>query len=312
MTAPGWQRGSGWGWIWGEDDEIGALNAVSGPAAVLAALRGVTDGRVHDLGVLVDRASFLAPPHVGTEVVAFRTPDGLGRDSGTGFGAPGVSFNTSMVVVSDHAGTQIDGLCHATYGADRHWYNGYRADRDGGDFGPARAGAHTLPPVVAPGVLVDVAAAKGVDELAARYPITPSDLEAALERQGTDVETGDVVLIRTGALRHWGQTGTDHDRLAGPDTAGLTLASARWLVEKKGAVLIGSDTSTVEVMPPADGDNASPVHKYLLVDQGVPMGELHYLEDLAAAGVNRFCYVALTPKLRGLTAGFALRPIAIV
>jgi hypothetical protein len=61
-----------------------------------------------------------------------------------------------------------------------------------------------------------------------------------------------------------------------------------------------------------DGDNASPVHKYLLVDQGVNMGELHYLEALAEAAVHRFCYIALTPKVRGTTAGFALRPIALV
>jgi hypothetical protein len=42
------------------------------------------------------------------------------------------------------------------------------------------------------------------------------------------------------------------------------------------------------------------------------MGELHFLEELAAAGVHRFCYIALTPKIRGTTGGFALRPVAIV
>lgn len=77
-------------------------------------------------------------------------------------------------------------------------------------------------------------------------------------------------------------------------------------------MLVGSDTSTVEVMPPVDGGNQSPVHSYLLVEQGVPMGELHYLEELAADATYQFCYVALPPKLRGLTAGFALRPLALV
>ena len=307
----GWRQGQGWGWIWGEDDEIGALNAISEPS-VLAAFRQVAQGRVFDLGVCVDRRSFRAAPHVATEVVAFRTPDGLTRDDGIGFGAPGVSLNTSMVVVSDHAGTQIDGLCHATVGEDRHWYNGYTADDHGGDFGPARAAAHTYPPIVAPGVLIDVAGAQGVDELPAHHPITPAELREALDVQGASVRPGDVVLVRTGALRHWGDAGAAHADLARPDTAGLTLESARWLVEEHGAMLVGSDTSAVEVMPPVDGDNQAPVHRYLLIDQGVPMGELHHLEELAAARTYRFCYLALTPKLRGTTAGFALRPIAVV
>ena len=25
----GWQKGKGWGWFWGKDDEIGALNAIT-------------------------------------------------------------------------------------------------------------------------------------------------------------------------------------------------------------------------------------------------------------------------------------------
>ena len=27
--VPGWERGKGWGWIWGETDELGALNAMT-------------------------------------------------------------------------------------------------------------------------------------------------------------------------------------------------------------------------------------------------------------------------------------------
>lgn len=308
MTQRGWQQSRGWGWVWGADDEIGALNTIDATSR-LAALQSVTTGTAYDLGVLVDRTSFLAGPHVGTEVVAFRTPHGLTVDSGTELGSPGVSFNTSLVVVSDHAGTQIDGLCHATLGADHHWYNGATAAAHGQDFGPGRSAAHTFPPIIAPGVLIDVAA--GLDELPAHYPITPTDLQDALRRQAAEIHPGDVVLIRTGALRHWGEAGADHTALTGPDTAGLTLESARWLVEECGAMLVGSDTSTVEVMPPVDGDNQSPVHSYLLVEQGVPMGELHYLEELAASQTYRFCYIALVPKLRGITAGFALRPVAL-
>lgn len=306
----GWERGRGWGRIWGPDDEAGALNAIT-QESVLAALRGVTRGRIFDLGVTIDRRSFGWTGHVGTEVIAFRSPEGLVRDGDLpGFDDPGgISFRTSMVVLSDHAGTQIDALSHATFGTDHHWYNDFSVQRDARDFGPARAGGEKIRPIVVSAVLIDVPSHLGVDELEPSQAIGPELLEAALR---VDVTPGEAVLVRTGALRHWGELGLDHDKIAGPASAGLTLAAARWLVEEKGAILVASDTPTVEVVPPVDGDNASPVHKYLLVDQGVHMGELHYLEELAAEGAHRFCYVALAPKLKGTTAGFAMRPIAIV
>lgn len=307
-----WEPGEGWGWIWGDDDERGALNAL-GPETVLDALELVTEGRHYDLGVLIDRESYLSPFHVGTEVLAYRTPDGLLKEEFADLGAEdGVSYNTSMVVVSDHAGTQIDGLCHATFGEDRHWYNGFTDEEDGRDFGPRRAGAHGIPPIINSAVLIDVAKDQGVENLEPHTGVDPEDLQSALDSQGTEIRPGDAVFVRTGVMRHWGEVGADHDRIAEPDTAGLTLASARWLVEENGAIVVGADNSTVEVVPPVDGDLAAPVHKYLLVDQGVHMGELHYLEDLSADDVHRFCYIALTPKVRGTTGGFALRPIALV
>jgi hypothetical protein len=121
----GWKQGEGWGWIWGETDQIGALNAVT-PDAIVASLGRVTSGRVFDLGVTVERRSFLGPFHAHTEVVGFRSAEGLRRElEEFGVETGGVSFNTTMVLISDHAGTQIDGLCHATFGPDDHWYNGY-------------------------------------------------------------------------------------------------------------------------------------------------------------------------------------------
>ena len=315
LRAPirAWRPGDGWGWVWGEEDELGALNAMT-PQSILEALGRLQTGRIFDLGVELERKSFVAPTHPNIEVVSYRTPEGLKRQAEVpGFDDPdGVSFRTNVVIISDHAGTQIDGLCHATFGADNHWYNGYTDARDAGDFGADRASAVSIPPIVLGAVLADVAGQIGVDALDAGFAIDSSLLEATLAAQGTEVAPGEAVFVRTGSLRNWGRSGRDHQALSGSDTAGITLEAARWLVEEKGAILIGSDTSTLEVLPPVDGDNASPVHKYLLVDQGVHMGELHYLEELASSATYRFCYVALTPKIRGTTGGFALRPIAIV
>lgn len=304
----GWTRGSGWGWIWGEHDEIGALNAL-GDETRLSALAAIERGAVYDLGVLVDRSSYLSATHPATEVVAFRTAKGLVFD---GLDPDGLSFNTSMVMMSDHAGTQLDGLSHATLGRDAHWYNGFSTEEWGRDFGPARAGAHNIPPIIASGVLIDVPRALGVEQLEAGHPIGVDELELALARQRVDVHPGDVVLIRTGVMRDWGEVGGDHEALKGPDTAGITLASARWLVEEKGALLVAADTSALECVPHVDGEGLAPVHRYLLIEQGVHIGELHDLEKLSADEVYRFCYIALTPKVRGTTAGFAMRPIAVI
>jgi kynurenine formamidase len=314
VEARGWTRGRGWGWCWGADDEAGALNAVT-PQSRLAALALARTGEIADLGVAVDKGSFLWEGHVATEVVSYRTPDGIRRGGDLapiGSDPAGLSFRTSMVIISDHAGTQLDSLAHATTGADSHWYNGFTDAQHGTDFGPRRAGGEAIPPVIARGVLLDVAGWMGVETLAPSQSIGPQDLAAVAAAQGTLLQTGDVICIRTGSLRHWGEAGHDRAALAGPDTAGITLAAARWLCEEYGPMVIASDTSTVEVIPAADGTAAQPVHEYLLVEQGVYLGELHYLEELAARRAYEFCYIALCPKVRGTTAGFALRPVALL
>jgi hypothetical protein len=45
--------------------------------------------------------------------------------------------------------------------------------------------------------------------------------------------------------------------------------------------------------------------------QGVHIGEFHYLEDLARDQVYEFCYIRTTNKVKGTTAGFVLRPVAM-
>jgi len=120
------------------------------------------------------------------------------------------------------------------------------------------------------------------------------------------------VLFRTGAMRYWGEDGADQELLKEHDSAGITLETARYLVEQFGSMLVGSDTSGLEVSPAPEGsDTFIPAHKYLIVEQGVHIGEFHYLEDLARDKVYEFCYMATTNKIAGTTAGFALRPVGV-
>jgi kynurenine formamidase len=292
-------------------------------ATRLAALQLADKGKSYDLGVNYDRTSFKWPGHSPTEVMSFRTPEGVKRQRDlpalVNDNADQLAWHSAALFISDNVGTQLDGLGHITTDADNHWYNGFRENDWGGNFGVRKADAETIPPIVARGVLIDVAGLKGLDALPSNYMITVQDLQQALSKQRTQIKPGSVVLIRTGTLRYWGATGSDHQQLAKHDSAGISLETAKWLVEEQGAILIGSDTSGLEYGPTEKDTPAyrakyrsfNPVHRYLLVEQGIHIGEFHNLEALASDRVYEFCYIALTNKIKGAAAGFTMRPLAI-
>jgi kynurenine formamidase len=315
-SRPGWVKGSGYGWVFGKEDELGALNTMT-DASRLAALRLVKTGQSFDLGVTYSRNSFKWPGHSPAEVITYRSPEGVKRQKDHPFVLPennrsGQGWHSCALFINDNVGTQIDGLGHVTVGDDNHWYNGYREEDWGGNFGVRKCSAAGIPPIVARGVMLDIAALKGETALPPHYAITPADVDAACKRQGVELRAGDVVLFRTGTLHYWGQDGADVATLKEYDTAGINLETARYLVAEKGAMMIGSDTSGLEVAPAPEGsDTFIPVHKYLLIEQGVHIGEFHYLEELSRERVYEFCYVAMTNKIAGATAGFALRPVAL-
>lgn len=312
----GWTPGKGYGWVWGKDDEVGALNTL-GPADVRGALSLVKQGKVYDLGIGYDRTSFKWPGHSPGEIISFRTPEGVKRQKDSPFTqGPGNSSDTTWhscsLFISDNVATQIDGLGHAVEGKDDHWYNGFKEKDWGGNWGIRKCGAETIPPIVARGVLIDVAGYKKMPELPAHFRITPQVLKDTLAAQRTEIRPGDAVFIRTGTLRHWGEAGDNHAKLAEHDSAGIDLDAAKWLVGEKGAVLVGADTSGLEVGPVPEGSKSfMPVHNYLLIEQGIHIGEFHYLEGLAADKAYEFAYVCGVNKVRGAAAGFVLRPIAL-
>ena len=162
-------------------------------------------------------------------------------------------------------------------------------------------------------MLIDVAAYKKVEALPGPHlDIDSRTCEETLAWEGVSLAPGDVVLVRTGTGRFWGEDGADHATIAEHDSAGPDLDATQWLVEEQGAIMVGSDTSGYEVNPPPGSPgSAIPVHRYLLVDQGVHLGEFHYLEGLSQARAYTFCYVAAVNKIKGAAAGFALRPLAL-
>ena len=249
--------------------------------------------------------------------MTFRSPEGVKRQKDLPFTQPeanraGLAWHSAALFISDNVATQIDGLGHITTGEDNHWYNGFREADWGGNWGPRKADASNIPPVVVRAVLLDVAGYQKVDALKGGTRISVEDLRKTMEWEHIDIGVGDAVFVRTGTLRYWGETGSDHEKIRQHDSAGIELDTARWLVEEKGAIFVGSDTSGLEVTPPPAGSTSfNPVHEYLLIRQGVHIGEFHYLEDLARDKTYEFCYIATTNKIKGTAAGFALRPIGL-
>jgi kynurenine formamidase len=216
-------------------------------------------------------------------------------------------FNSELVTSSMHTGCHIDALAHITLGADAHWYNGFRAAEHLSDFGPRRGDVSAYPPILARGVLADVAGARGVERLPAGAGISREELQAVLTRQGTHVGEGDVVLIRTGIMRDW----PDATKMGEVDGSGLRLDGAHWLADDIRVAAVGADNASVEMLPSGDPARPQPVHAFLLVERGVPLLEFVYLEELARDHIYEFFFIALPLKIQGAT-GSMLRPVAVV
>lgn len=215
-----------------------------------------------------------------------------------------VSYSGDGVSMYTHSGTHIDTLNH--FGLHGKIWNQVSAEDALGDRGWNKSGADKYPPIVARGVLIDVAKSKNVARLPASYAITVADLQETLKKQGTTLRPGDVVLTRTGVMTLW----PDQAKYRLEDQAGLSLEAAQWLVEGQKAMLLGADNFGVESFPSKSPDNFVPLHTYLLAERGVSILEVLWLEDLAKDQVYEFLFIASPLKLRGATAS-PIRPLAI-
>lgn len=292
---------------WGPDDELGRLNLMTDASRAAVLSRVDPSAGVYDLGVeyYIGMPSWQAAGDPHYRMWMTHTPRGTVIDDPVGVGREEnerVSYTGSAVSFYAHMGTHIDALVH--FGLHGEVYNGFAADEHLGDRGWDRSGAETIPPLVARGVLVDVAAAKGVDRLPPLYRVTSDDLREALARQGTELRTGDVVLVRTGQMALY-----DDAQAFMTDPPGLDMDGARFLVEA-GAMVIGADNLSLEAFPSETDENYIPMHTYLLAQHGIPILELVALDGLSEAGVYEFAFVGGSVKFRGADAA-PIRPLAL-
>ena len=214
----------------------------------------------------------------------------------------GSSSAAEAIAMSTHVGTHIDALCHYSSNGKLH------GDIDPAGFqsyanGVEHLSIDTVQPILRRGVLLDIARVENVDVLPTDFVIEPNHLDLALKAANTDVQPGDVVLLRTGWSRYWNDPPKFVSQLHSP---GPGIEGARWLSAQK-IFAAGSETVPFESVP----DQNMPVHVHLLVESGIHIIECLNLEELAASGANEFLFVASPLKIRGGTAS-PIRPVALV
>lgn len=291
---------------WGPEDEIGRLNWITpeSTGALLARLRGE---RVYDLSVeyFVGMPAFTVSGDPPYQSFVTHSPQASVLDGMTGTSGPvheRYSLSADAILMNTHCGTHIDTLTHM--GHCGMLWNGWTPDEQLGGRGWMVGGANAYPPVVARGVLLDVAGLHDVSCLPNGYAITPTDVAGAAERQGVGLRRGDVVLLRTGAMDKWPQ----QSYLENP--AGVGLEAARVLCEEHGAMVLGTDTIAFEPIPHEQPETFLPVHGYMFATAGAQIIEVLWLEQLAAEKCWEFAFLGMPLRLRGST-GSPMRPVAI-
>ncbi len=290
---------------WGPDDQRGALNRMD--AKSRAAIMSRIDGsRVYDLSVdyFLGMPSFQAAGDPAYQMWMTHTPRGTVVDNLNGQGKRINSccgYSGDVILMYTHTGTHIDSLNHFGYG--RKIYNGFEADEHLGSRAWQKGGSEQIVPIISRGLLLDIAAAKGVECLSPSYGISVEDCRAAAKKQGVEIREGDAVLLRTGRMRYW----PDGTRVFG-NSPGVTLETAKWLTSQN-IVVVGADNEAVEKTPSGNEDNWLPGHCHFLTEAGVPQMECMNLEELSRDKLYEFGFIGAPIRLRGST-GSPIRPLA--
>ncbi len=268
---------SGWG-LFGPTDSVGLLNLQT-PSRVAAAARLVRTGDVYSLNAPLDA---LDPP------LFLR---GALEHTVTAMG--GSAFDDKLDNFYPQASSQWDSLAHVGYDTDL-FYNGATASdvhlkaRNTIDHWARRG-------IAGRAVLLDIDAAlggagAGFDPASPRA-ITADDLEAARRAAGVEWQDGDVMLLHTGFLAWYlRQEVGVRARLAElRELAAIGLEPseemARYLWDSHLSAA-AADNPALEVWPPDLSPERMPfgfLHRMLIGQFGLAIGELWWLDDLARA-----------------------------
>ena len=312
-----------WG-KWGASDQVGTLNYIT-PEKVVAASRLVRRGRSFPLCAPFEADGPWGPSffrrnpvrtmivHGGDENLAQHL-GGFGGTVGQAFTQMYQSpmrFADDVIFMNLQSGTQWDALSHVWY--ESKLYNGFPAASVTG-LGATKNGIEKVAErgqVVTRGVLLDVAHQRGVKHLAANTVVSPEELERVAAAEGVKVESGDVVVVRTGWWGRFVETRNGEEFITG--SPGLSWRCAEWLHEKQAAA-VAVDNVAVEVSPAEIEGTVLLFHMLALREMGMMLGELWDLEalgaDCAQDKVYEFMLVA-QPLLIPGAVGSPVNPLAI-
>jgi len=299
-----------WG-RWGPHDEIGTLNHIT-PDSIAAACRLVTAGKVFALGIPLQRQG----PQSGTRQrfnpihTMFRDGGDQPKDAAGVVEMQGYGGSDDWIVMPLQCVTQWDSLAHVFY--EGKMYNGFDATLVTSSGAAKDSIDKTKDKIVGRGVLLDVARHKGVRALASGYAITVDDLEATAAAQKVQVQRGDILLIRTGHMSRYLDKG-DWRHFDLDESPGVSVHTAPWMHAREIAA-VASDNYAVEVRPSELAPFRSPFHICAIPNMGLTLGEIFFLEELAAdcAADGRYAFLLVAPPLP-VTAGVGtpINPYAV-
>jgi kynurenine formamidase len=264
---------------WGPNDELGTLNYIT-PAKRIAAAQLVKTGEVVSVGRDLTTRQSKTNGQPVVHVMMFS--DANSPSCGDYFTiAP-----HGMVV------THMDALCHFSW--KDQFYNGRKRSEtltaSGAKLGSIyaqRQGIFTR------GVLLDVAAARGVSWYKPDEYVTVADFEVAEKRQRVRVESGDAIFVRTGMERMEAELG-EQDIYP---RAGLHAECVEWMHNRQVSVYGGD---CIEKLPYPSESFTSAVHMIVLASMGLPILDWPSLTELARTceRLGRWDYLLTTAPLR--------------
>ncbi len=285
---------------WGADDQIGAANMIT-PESVLAASKLIKKGETVPLGIVVDPNMPAFPPR-GMMLQIVQPGQQSGRFR-TEFGW-NIVYNDDVAQLWFGTGPQIDGLGHL--GEEDFYYNCNKGEEFAQITGLTKLGVHQIPPLVARGVVIDMAKHFGVEHMASGQPFGSEDIKAAAKAQGVEIKEGDVVLFHTG----WTDAMLEADPTAWVSgEPGLNNEGAVYLASLS-PIAVGADTWGVEAVPPTEGDKVFYGHVTLLAHNGIYILETMDTGRLVEKGVTEFMFVLGQARVKG-TVQMIINPVAL-